>query len=90
MDIQSVGAALNALDGEYIELLRTGDFGCWGIPRITTAARRAVGQWPTAETIIERSAAGMTQAAERESDPSRSAGSWLSRASSVAPRRPSP
>jgi hypothetical protein len=71
MDIQSVGAALNALDGEFIELQRTGDFGRWGIPRITTAARRAVGQRPTAEAIIDRLAAGMTQAAERESDPER-------------------
>jgi hypothetical protein len=69
MDIQSVGAALNALDGEFIELQRTGDFGRWGIPRVTTAARRAVGQWPTAEGIVERLAAGMTRAAERESDP---------------------
>ena len=44
MDIRSVGAALNALDGEFIELQRTGDFGRWGIPRVTTPARRAVGQ----------------------------------------------
>ena len=40
-----------------------------GHPRVTTAARRAVGQWPTAEGIIERLAAGITPAAERESDP---------------------
>lgn len=69
MDIESVGAALHALDGEYIELQPTGAPASWGVPHVTAAARRAVGQWPTAESVIERLAAGMTQAAERESDP---------------------
>ncbi len=36
---------------------------------VTAEARRAVGQWPTGESLIEQLAAGITQAAERESDP---------------------
>lgn len=71
LDVQSVGAALNALEGEFLEIQRTGDFGRWGVPRVTPAARRAVGQWPTAESLIEKLAAGIAQAAEHESDPER-------------------
>jgi hypothetical protein len=69
MDIQAVGTALNALDGEFLDVQRTGDFAHWGIFGVTPAARRAVGQWPTAESMIERLAAGMALAAEREADP---------------------
>ena len=39
------------------------------IDEVTGAARREVGQWPTAEGLIEQLAAAMTDAAERESDP---------------------
>lgn len=69
LDIRSVGLALNALADEFIEVQRSGDFSRWGVPRVTPAARREVGQWPTAEGIIERLAAGMEQAAETEGDP---------------------
>ena len=69
LDIQSVGLALNALADDFIEVQRTGDFARWGVPRVTSAARREVGQWPTAENVIERLAAGIEQAAETESDP---------------------
>lgn len=48
---------------------RTGDFAHWGVPAVTADARRAVGQWPTGESLIEQLAAGIAQAAERESDP---------------------
>lgn len=71
LDVQSVGAALNALDGEFLEVQRTGDFGRWGVPRVTPAARRAAGQWPTAEGLIEELAAGLALAAANESDPER-------------------
>jgi hypothetical protein len=69
LDIQAVGLALNALEGEFLELQRTGGFEHWGIPAVTPDARRAVGQWPTAEGLIERLAAGLVLAADRESDP---------------------
>jgi hypothetical protein len=36
-----------------------------------TCAWRAVGQWPTGESLIERLAAGIAEAAETEPDPER-------------------
>lgn len=69
LDIRSVATALNALEGDYLDLQRTGDLEAWGVPSVTSAARREVGQWPTAESLITQLAAGMTLAAERESDP---------------------
>jgi len=70
LDVRLIATALNALDGEFLDLQRTlGDLEAWGIQSVTPAARRAVGQWPTAESIIDRLAAGMSRAAEHESDP---------------------
>jgi hypothetical protein len=42
-----------------------------GYTRSHAAARRAVGQWPTAENLVEALAAGIAQAADHESDPER-------------------
>jgi hypothetical protein len=36
---------------------------------VTPEARRAVGQWPTGGSLIERLAMGISQAAEHEKDP---------------------
>lgn len=70
MDVEIVATALNALDEEFLAVQRTtGDLDAWGVRGVTAAARRAIGQWPTAESIIEQLAAGFAQAAERESDP---------------------
>jgi hypothetical protein len=71
LDAKSVAVALNALEGEFLEVQRTGDFARWGVPRVTPAARRAVGQWPTAESLVEKLVAGLAQAAEHEGDPER-------------------
>ena len=35
----------------------------------TERARRAVGQWPTAESLVARIAKGLTEAADHEADP---------------------
>ena len=43
--------------------------GRFFVAEVTAEARRAVGQWPTAESLIEQLAAAMTEAAERETDP---------------------
>jgi hypothetical protein len=65
-------AAVEALEGEYLGLQRTmGDPSRWRIQSVTPAARHAVGQWPTAESLIERLAAGIAEAAGRETDPER-------------------
>ena len=41
------------------------------VSEVTADARRAVGQWPTGESLIERLATGMMQAAERDPDQKR-------------------
>ena len=68
-DMESAAAALHALAGEYLELQPTGDPSSWGVPWVTGEARRAVGQWPTGESLAERLVAALEQAAEQESDP---------------------
>lgn len=74
-----VQAALRALDSErpaYIsklEKVMTGDIIFIGAP--TGHARRAVGAWPTAETIADRLVTALDEAAEREPDPERKG--WL-------------
>ena len=67
-----VAAALDALESEYLALQRTsGGPEGWFVTSVTSAARREVGQWPTGESLIERLAGGIAEAAEREADPER-------------------
>lgn len=74
-----VQAALRALDSEQppyiskLERVMTGDIIFIGAP--TGHARRAVGAWPTAETIADRLITALDEAAEREPDPERKG--WL-------------
>lgn len=42
---------------------------------ITERGQRAAGQWPTPESVADRLAAALTDAAERETDPERKG--WL-------------
>ena len=71
--------ALRALDSEQppfiskLERVMTGDIIFIGPP--TGYARRAVGAWPTAETIADRLITALDEAAEREPDPERKG--WL-------------
>ncbi len=69
LPLSDVITALNALDGEYIALHRSLDPSGWYITAVTPRARREVGQWPTGESLIERLATGLSQAAEQEKDP---------------------
>ena len=69
LEIPEVATALSALAGDYIELHKALELSGWFITSVTPAARRAVGQWPTGENLIDRLAAGISQAAEEESDP---------------------
>jgi hypothetical protein len=65
-------SALHALNPEYIQLgggAAAGRADMQIIKAVTAAGRRAAGQWPTGESLIEQLAAGLTAAAERESDP---------------------
>jgi hypothetical protein len=69
LETRDVSAALNALDGHYIELRKGLEPSRWHVVGVTPAARRAVGQWPTGESLVERLAAGISHAAEEEKDP---------------------
>jgi hypothetical protein len=67
-----VAAALDALESEYLDLERTADDpSAWFVTRVTSGARRVVGQWPTGESLVERLASGIGEAAGREADPER-------------------
>lgn len=64
--------ALDRLNGTYIDVtVGLGGPEGWNIMRIHPAARTAVGQWPSGESILERLVAGLEAAAEAESDPVR-------------------
>jgi hypothetical protein len=69
-----VARALEALDPVYVDFRKTttgGDPTFWYVLKVTPAARQAVGQWPTAETLVDRLAAELTAAAQREQDADR-------------------
>lgn len=72
--LADVARALEALDPTYVDFRKTttgGDPRFWYVLKATPDARRAVGQWPTPETLIGRLAEGLSAAAERETDPDR-------------------
>ena len=71
LPVADVGAALLALDGQYLTVVRSGTAGSWHITAVTPDARRAVGQWPSAENLVEQLAARIGEAAERETDQDR-------------------
>jgi hypothetical protein len=70
INIETTGRALEALEGTYVGL-STGMGGpeSWNVGAVSAEARRAVGQWPTAESLITRLAEGFATAADREPDP---------------------
>jgi hypothetical protein len=70
LDGGTVAASLDALEGEYVvEVHRTmGDPSVWTITRITATARRAVGEWPTPESLVDQLAAASAVAAVKEPD----------------------
>jgi hypothetical protein len=69
-----VAAALEALDPVYVDFRKTttgGDPRYWYVFKVTTEARRAVGQWPTAESLASRLAEELAAAAKDEPDAQR-------------------
>jgi hypothetical protein len=74
LDLTDVSRALETLDPTYVDFRKTttgGDPRFWYVHKATPEGRRAVGQWPTPETLIESLAKELTSAAERETDPER-------------------
>jgi hypothetical protein len=63
LDKMEAARALDALEGPYIadyqRLISGGDPTNWHVGRVTEAVRRAVGQWPTPESLVDRPGAGI-------------------------------
>ena len=75
LEPEAVVRALDALDGEYVRDFTKfgtgGDPNPWRVEKVTAAARRAVGQWPTAENLANELAVAFGEAADDEQDPER-------------------
>jgi hypothetical protein len=74
LGLTDVARALEALDPTYVDFRKTttgGDPRFWYVLKATPDARRAVGQWPTPDSLIKSLADELTAAAERETDPER-------------------
>ena len=71
LDDTAVARALETLDPVYVDFRKTttgGDPTFWYVHKATPAARQAVGQWPTADSLVTRLAAELTAAAQVEQD----------------------
>jgi hypothetical protein len=71
LDQADVARSLDALDPTYVDFRKTetgGDPTFWYVHKVTPEARKAVGQWPTAESLIDRLARAFSAEAEVEED----------------------
>jgi len=71
LDQADVARSLDAMDPTYVDFRKTetgGDPTFWYVLKVTPEARRAVGQWPTADSLIDRLAQAFREAADREED----------------------
>jgi hypothetical protein len=74
LELAEVARSLDALDPTYVDFRKTetgGDPRFWYVLKVTPEARQAVGQWPTAESLIDRLAKAFRDAADTEDDPER-------------------
>jgi hypothetical protein len=73
-EVDVVGRSLLALEGVYITKIAK-PWGyhpeAWRVSGVTPDARRAVGQWPTPESLVDRLAEAFGNAADDEPDPER-------------------
>ncbi len=71
LDLADVTRSLDAMDPVYLDFRKTetgGDSTFWYVLKVTPEARRAVGQWPSAEGVIDRLVKGFSDAADHEED----------------------
>jgi hypothetical protein len=72
LPLDDVAAAFYALEGDYVVqvLARMGNpADGLHVKQVTGDARRAVGQWPTADSLVTQLTEAFSAAADRESDP---------------------
>src|SRR6202451_4762079 len=69
LDAAVVARALETLDPVYVDFRKTttgGDPRFWYVFQVTPEARRAVGQWPTPQSLANRLAGETASGAEQE------------------------
>jgi hypothetical protein len=74
LKLAEVARSLDALDPVYVDFRKTetgGDPTFWYVLKVTPEARQVVGQWPTAEGLVDQLAKAFRDAAENEDDPER-------------------
>jgi len=72
--LTEVARALEALHPDYVDFRKTttgGDPTFWYVLKATPQARRVVGQWPTAGSLVDRLAQQLAAEAATEADPER-------------------
>ena len=73
LGLNTVARSLDTMDPTYVDFRKTetgGDPRFWYVHKVTPAARREVGQWPSPAGLVDRLAAAFSVAADRELDPS--------------------
>ena len=74
LDLAEVARSLDAMDPTFVDFRKTetgGDPRFWYVNRVTPEARQAVGQWPTAEGLVDRLVKAFSDAADREQNAER-------------------
>jgi hypothetical protein len=74
LDLAEVARSLDAMDPTFVDFRKTetgGDPTFWYVNKVTPEARRAVGQWPTPEGLIDRLVQAFNNAADHEEDAER-------------------
>jgi hypothetical protein len=74
LDLAEVARSLDSMDPTFVDFRKTetgGDPRFWYVNRVTPEARQAVGQWPTAEGLVDRLAKAFSDAADHEQDAER-------------------
>lgn len=71
LGMADVARSLDALDPAYLDFRKTetgGDPRFWYVLKVTAEARRAVGQWPTAEGLIDQLVKALNDAGDAAED----------------------
>ena len=74
LDLAEVARSLEAMDPTFVDFRKTetgGDPRFWYVNRVTPEARQAIGQWPTAESLVDRLVKAFSEAADHEEDAER-------------------
>jgi len=74
LELAEVARSLDAMDPTFVDFRKTetgGDPTFWYVNKVTPEARRAVGQWPTPEGLVDRLVQAFNDAADHEDDAER-------------------